>query len=86
MSEHIISAITTFTCNKCKRAWVKLEGDIILPPEPCPFCGRMALRCDLAEWLSLARRQYAEMNHGDGICPTLNGINQTEKLLNVELT
>lgn len=44
------------------------------------------LRRDLAEWLQLGRRQYAEMNHSDGICPTLKGINDTEKLLNVPLT
>lgn len=44
------------------------------------------LRRDLAEWLQLARRQYAEMNRNDGICPTLKGINETEVLLNVELT
>lgn len=118
---------TTFNCKECKREWVKLEGDVIIPPESCPFCEiavvaqtneyiktlqdriheiegwlriymllrrthkdhRRALwfmngklRRDLAEWLSLARRQYAEMNHNDAICPTLKGINETEKLLN----
>lgn len=44
------------------------------------------LRHDLAEWLSLARRQYAEMPHNEPTCPHLRGINKTEELLNVELT
>lgn len=44
------------------------------------------LRHDLASWLSLARRQYAEMPHNEPTCPHLRGINETEKLLNVELT
>ena len=29
---------TTFDCRECKRELVKLDGDIIAPPEPCPFC------------------------------------------------
>ena len=29
---------TVFECRECKREWVKLDGDIIAPPEPCPFC------------------------------------------------
>lgn len=29
---------TTFICRGCKREWVKLDGDIIAPPEQCPFC------------------------------------------------
>lgn len=130
--------ITTFICKECKREWVKLAGDVIMPPESCPFCeiavvaqtneyiktlqdrihelegwlriymllrrthkdhrrallvmnGKLQedngkLRHDIASWLQLARRQYAEMSHNDGICPTLKGINETEKLLNVELT
>lgn len=41
---------------------------------------------DLAGWLQLARRQYAETPHNEPTCPHLRGINETEKLLNVELT
>jgi hypothetical protein len=44
------------------------------------------LYSDLAGWLSLARRQYAEMPHNEPTCPHIRGINETEKLLNVELT
>ena len=35
---------TTFDCRECKREWVKLDGDIIAPPEPCPFCTIEMLR------------------------------------------
>lgn len=44
------------------------------------------LSYDLASWLQLARRQYAEMPHNEPTCPHLRGINETEKLLNVGLT
>lgn len=42
------------------------------------------LREDLAAWLSLARRQYKEMEHNHPICPTSMGIKKTEELLGIE--
>ena len=46
MSEQTVFAkkITTFICKECKREWVKLDGDIIHPPEECPFCKMEAMR------------------------------------------
>ena len=41
------------------------------------------IRADLFEWLSLARRQYNDMPHNAPFCPTLRGINKTEKLLRI---
>ena len=38
---------------------------------------------DLAAWLQLARRQYAEMPHNEPICPTSMGIKKTERILGV---
>ena len=38
MYDAIAITNTMYQCKKCRREWGKRAGDVVWPPEKCPFC------------------------------------------------
>lgn len=48
----------TFNCKECKRSWVILDGDIIHPPEECPFCKLAKLEKAMEAFMGLSMMRH----------------------------